>query len=113
MSMTFGERFYVQKLVRNILSRGLTISVNDGEEWTVVDSRREDKIMPALATTEIDYLRVKDDLDYKTLGTFMLVYGNDPEGEEVVSDHTDNRLCNAIWREVFGWPMEDQEELAL
>ena len=113
MSMTIGEEHYVRKLVRNILSRGLTISVNDGEDWTVVDSRIEATIMGALATTEIDYLRVKDELDYKTLGTFMLVYGNDPEGEEVVSDHTDNRLCNSIWREVFGWPLEDQLEFII
>lgn len=111
--MTFGEEFYVRKLVRNIISRGYSISVNDGEEWTVVHSRREEEIMGALGTTEIDYLRFRDDLDGKTMGTFMLVYGNDPEGEEVVSDHTDNRLCNTIWREVFGWPMEDQLEIAL
>lgn len=110
--MTFGEEFYVRKLVRNILSRGYTISVNDGEEWTVVDSRREETIMAALGTTEIDHIKMKDPLDYKALGIFTMVYGNDPEGEEVVADHTDNRLCNTIWREVFGWPMEDQLDIA-
>ena len=111
--MTFGEEFYVRKLVRNIIQRGYTISVNDGEEWTVIDNRREEVIMPALGTTDIDYIRIKDPLDYKTLGTFMLVYGNDPEGEEVVSDYTANRICENIWREVFGWPEEDQLEIAL
>ena len=111
--MTFGEEFYVRKLVRNILSRGYTISVNDGEEWTVVDSRGEEIIMAALGTTEMDHIKMKDPLDYKALGIFTMVYGNDPEGEEVVADHTDNRLCNTIWREVFGWPMEDQLDMAL
>jgi len=110
--MTFGEEFYVRKLVRNILSRGYSISINDGEEWTIVDSRREETIMGALGTTEMDYLKMRDPLDSKALGTFMLIYGNDPEGDEVVSDHTDNRLCNTIWREVFGWPMEDQLDIA-
>lgn len=111
--MQLGEQFYVRKLVRNILSRGYTISVNDGEEWTVVDSRREDLILPALGTTDMDYIRFTDELDYKNLGTFMLVYGNDPSGEEVISDYTDNRLCNRIWQEVMGWPIEDQLELGI
>lgn len=108
-----GEHFYVQKLVRNILSRGYTISVNDGEEWTVVDSRLEGEIMVALMTTDEDYIKFKDPLDQKTLGTFYLVYGNDPDGTEVISDLTDNRMCNRIWQEVMGYPYEDQQELAL
>ena len=100
--MTFGEEFYVRKLVRNIIQRGYNISVNDGEDWTVVQSRSEDIIMPALGTTEIDYIKVRDPLDDKVMGTFMMVYGNDPEGEEVVADYTANRVCENIWREVFG-----------
>lgn len=111
--MTFGEEWYVRKLVRNILSRGYTISVNDGEEWTLVDNRHEDQIMAALGTTDEDFIKMKDPLDYKSLGVFSLIYGNDPEGEEVVSDYTSNRLCETIWREVFGWPMEDQLEFII
>lgn len=111
--MTEGELFYVTKLVRNILSRGYMISVNDGEEWTLVHKRLEDQIMAALGTTDMDYIRFTDELDYKNLGMFMLVYGNDPSGEEVISDHTDNRTCNRIFQEVMGWPIETQEELAL
>lgn len=111
--MQTGEFIYVRKLVRNIISRGHTISVNDGEEWTVVDCRNEDKILPALGTTDEDFIKVKDELDGKSLGLFHLIYGNDPEGSEVVSDYTDNRLCDTIWREVFGWPMEEQQEFSL
>jgi hypothetical protein len=100
--MTEGELFYVRKLVRNILSRGYSISVNDGEEWTVVDSRIEATILDALDTTEEDTIKFKDDLDGKVMGIFYLVYGNDPEGEEVVCDYTANRMCERIWQEVFG-----------
>ena len=100
--METGDIFYVRKLVRNIMSRGYTISVNDSEEWTVVDSRDEDQIMGALMTTDEDRIKFKDPLDYKTLGGFDLVYGNDPSGEEVISDHTDNRMCDQIWQEVVG-----------
>jgi hypothetical protein len=111
--METGDIFYVRKLVRNILSRGYTISVNDGEEWTVVDSRLEGEIMGALMSTDEDRIKFKDPLDYKTLGIFYLVYGNDPSGEEVFCDYTDNRVCNRIWQEVMGYPYEDQQDFAL
>lgn len=111
--MTFGEEKYVRKLVRNILSRGYTISVNDGEDWTVVDSFNEAQIMGALGTTDEDFIKVKDPLDYKSLGVFSLIYGNDPEGEEVISDYTDSPLFETIWREVMDWPPEEQLEIAL
>tara|TARA_R110000868_G_scaffold102492_2_gene282171 strand:- start:1392 stop:1709 length:318 start_codon:yes stop_codon:yes gene_type:complete len=100
--MQTGDQFYARKLVNNILSRDYTISVNDGEEWTVVDSRLEAKIMDALMTTDEDRIKFKDPLDYKTLGNFYLVYGNDPSGKEVISDYTDNRMCDQIWQEVVG-----------
>lgn len=111
--MTFGEEKYVRKLVRNILERGYMISVNDGEIWTVVDSFDEVRIMGALGTTDEDFIKMKDPLDYKSLGVFSLIYGNDPEGEEVISDYTASPLCETIWREVMDWPKEEQLEIAL
>lgn len=111
--MTFGEEKYVRKLVRNILSRGYTISVNDGEDWTVVDSFNEAQIMGALGTTDEDFIKVRDPLDWKALGVFSLIYGNDPEGEEVISDYTASPLFETIWREVMDWPPEEQLEIAL
>lgn len=111
--MTLGERFYVLKLVRNILDRGYAISVNDGEDWTVVHSSDEAKIMAALGTTDEDVIKMMDPLDYKALGIFHLVYGNDPNGEEVISDFTASSLCETIWREVLDWPKEEQLEISL
>lgn len=111
--MTFGEEKYVRKLVRNILKRGYMISVNDGEGWTVVDSFDEAHIMGALGTTDEDFIKVKDPLDYKSLGVFQFIYGNDPEGEEVIADYTANPLFETIWREVMDWPPEEQLEIAL
>jgi len=111
--MNLGERFYVLKLVRNILSREYVISVNDGEDWTVTRSSDEGQIMAALGTTEMDTIQFRDEFDDKIMGRFVLIYGNDPEGSEVIADHTDNRMCNNIWREVLDWPEEDQLEIAL
>ena len=100
-----GEAHYVRKLVANILSRGHYISVNDGGEWTLKHSRKASQILGALGTTGHDHIRIEDDAA-RGLGVVMLVYGNDPSGEEVISDHTDNPLCNAIFDEVMGMGYE-------
>ena len=98
--MTDDERFHALKLVRNILSRGHRISVNDGEEFCLRGSRREDDVMGHLGATDEEYIFVIDgDVD-RPLGTFMLVWGN--SGPELVADCTDNALCDTICREVFG-----------
>lgn len=99
-----NERFYATKLVRNILSRGLCVSVDNGEEEPSFPSRNEATITTLLNATEMDTLRLykhtPGGLQY--VGFFFLVWGNCPSGEELVCDHTDNRLCNSIWSEVFG-----------
>lgn len=96
-----GERAYARKLVRNILSRGWHIGVHDGEERTVHHSRKESEILDALATTEMDELLVTD-ASGKRVGWFMLIWGNDPDGSELVADCSANDLCESICAEVFG-----------
>jgi hypothetical protein len=101
---TVGEAFYATKLVRNIISRGLYISIDNGEEEPTDPSRVEGTILPCLGATEIEMLRFyrRDAGGLHHAGSFCLVWGNCPSGEELVCDHTDNRLCNSIWGEVFG-----------
>lgn len=98
---TAGERWYARKLVRNLLSRGLSVSVNDGEEWTVVRSRKEGEILEALATTDTDQLIASDDAGERK-GWFLLVWGNEEDGSCLIADHSDNQLCDTVWREVTG-----------
>lgn len=98
---TIGEAHYCRKLVANILSRGWYISVNDGEEWTVRHSRKRSEILGAMATTGYDVLRMSD-MDERSLGSFYIVYGNDPSGEEIISDCSGNALCEKIYDEVMG-----------
>lgn len=101
------EWFYARKLLRNIISRGLYISADNGEDELTDPSRDEDMLLARLNTTETDTLRL-----YRLnaggllpVGFFFLVWGNDPSGEELVSDHSANRLCYNIWGEVFGKEM--------
>ena len=96
-----GERTVARKLIRTLLGKGLSIDVNDGEETTVRNSRKESEILMALATTELDKIYAyRDD---ECVGAFLLVWGNDPSGEELIADHTDNDLCNWAANEVAGY----------
>lgn len=111
-TMTLGERYMAGKLIDAILEKGFSASVNDGEEWTVKRSTDKKLILSALATTGEDYVRLYDK-DGQSQGTFVLIWGNDPDGSELIADHADNRVCNRIWQEIMGYPLEDQLEIGL
>lgn len=100
--MTEGERTYVRKLVRNLLSRGLYLDVHDGEEWVLRDGRQLERVMDALGHTDMDEIVARDAPRGKRMGWFMLVYGNDPDGSEVIADCTANDLCDKVCNEVYG-----------
>lgn len=97
-----GERTVARKLVRTLLGKGLSISVYDSEEWTVKQSTNEAAILYALATTDEDQLLVRD-AEGDKVGWFYLIWGNDPDGSELIADHSDNELCNEIYDEVAGY----------
>jgi hypothetical protein len=92
---TPGERGTATRLVRAALNAGLTVSVYDGEEWTVGNSRRERAILAALASTGEDTLRFRR--NGENVGSVYLIWGNDPTGEELISDHTDNDAMQALY----------------
>ena len=98
---TLGESHYAGLLVDAILNyEGHTISVNDGEVTTVKRSRNREQILLALCTTGIDDLLVRD-ANGDFAGWFHLIWGNDPDGCELVADFTDNDFCNTIWNQIF------------
>lgn len=92
---SMGEARAASRLVREILARGFTISVNDGEETTLTASRDKRAIMREMGTTGENILTIKTP-DGKRAGWFLLVYGNDPS--EIVCDHGANETCEAIWQ---------------
>lgn len=99
---TAGERTVARKLIRTLLGKGLSIDVNDGEETTVRNSRNESEILMALATTGEDIVSAFNS-NRNRVGFFHLIWGNDPSGEELIADHTDNDLCNWAANEVTGY----------
>lgn len=83
---TYHEARIARKIVKDALANGWTVSVNDGEEWTVKSSTDSRTILEALCTTGGDVLRLRD-ASGEAIGNIWLVWGND---EDVISDHSDS-----------------------
>lgn len=98
---THGEARAARRLVRAALAEGWSISVNDGYETTVTRSTMERAILDALATTGEDIITIHLPIGGKSGGTFWLVYGNDPDGSELIADHTDNENCDRLYSAVY------------
>lgn len=90
------EAAAARKLVDLILDKGWSISVNDGEEWTVKRSSDRKAILSALCTTGEDTLGLHE-ADGCRIGVLLLVWGN--SAPELVADYSDNPEINALWDE--------------
>lgn len=73
-------------LVERLLAAGYRLSVDDGEETTVVRSRDRGAILEGLFTTDSDRILVYTPGAARHAGWVSLVYGND--GHDVISDYT-------------------------
>ena len=89
------EKTVAAKLVAAAIASGYSLSVNDGEAWTVKRSTNKAAILAALETTGEDILRVRDDAIYM-VGDISLIWGNAPDGSELVADYTDTPAMVAL-----------------
>lgn len=92
---TLGERRTATRLVRAAIAAGYTVSVYDGEEYTVKRSQNEAAILEALASTEEDTLVIRDSAGER-IGALVLIWGNDQTGEELIADYTDKPEIEAL-----------------
>lgn len=104
---TAGERNVARRLIRAALNAGYTVSVHDGEEWTVRRSTNAKAIKDALCTTDEDTLRLHAADPSKTIGwhdagSFHLIWGNADDGSELIADYTDNGICEELWTLAMG-----------
>jgi hypothetical protein len=81
------EKRAAMRIIGRALAKGYTVSVCDGEEYTVKRSTNRVAIRAALATTDADTILVRR-ADGEKIGVIWFVWGNSPE--EVAADHTDN-----------------------
>lgn len=101
-----------QAIVAWLIGEGYALAVNDGEEWTLVESRDPAAVLAALGTTEADSLRVsyRDDAGMpKPLYTLYLVWGNDGDVYADATHGTSDRARAAIAEfENFAFPVIDR-----
>jgi hypothetical protein len=95
-----GEKLQARNLINQLLADGLILSVYDGEEWAVKMSGDFSAIWDALGNTDEDVIVARDS-EKNLIGKFYLVWGNDPNGCELVADHSDNEYCNRVWNKLF------------
>lgn len=93
--MNTTDRTQAEALVDLLLADGGTVSVQDGEEWTLHRSADRTAILAAMGTTGMDRLRWFRCGSHLPAGVFLLIYGNG-DGE-LIADHSDNAVCNALW----------------
>lgn len=90
-----GEAAVARRLVKAALAEGFTISVWEGGDWAIKRSSNARDIFDNMATTGEETLRLRN-AEGECVGSFFLVYGNDESGEELISDHTANELCERL-----------------
>lgn len=98
---SMNERRMAERLVDVLLQRGLLVSVDDGEEIAVSRSRRRGEIVAALGATDMEtVIAYRPGNPPARVGSFLLVWGNEPDGSELIADYTDNDTCEDVWKEL-------------
>lgn len=88
---TYGEALVARKLVTELVNRGHAVSIwNGGDEAEIEDSTDIEALLAELAASGEDEL-VADGI------WFYLIFGNESDGSELISDCYDNQECNAIF----------------
>lgn len=95
-------------LCETAIAWGWSVSLCDGEEWTVKKSRKLRELRDAAFSTDADTLLFRDEKN-RVRGRVWLIYGND--GWDVVSDNTVN-YEDAEWTELMASALRyaDQQE---
>ena len=99
---TDGEAKVARRLVIELLDRGYGVSVFDGEETTVTRSRNMDEILGAMCSTEADVLIAHVGRGKTAKHKFLLVWGNDPDGDDLIADCTDSEIAVEICEAAYG-----------
>lgn len=77
------------------IAAGYSVSLQDGEDWTVQRSQDVDVLVAAAQTTDEDRLRFRKVNEVGTpIGTIWFVYGN--SASEVIADHSVNPEMDAL-----------------
>ena len=99
-----GEQMIVIQLIQALRGDGLLVSVHDGEQWAAIKSDDSQEILDAMCSTGADWVLAVNESG-KKVAAFQLIYGNDPDGSELISDgsgdlfdHYNAKACRFYWR---------------
>lgn len=94
--MRRDEADVADALLTAFFNRQLTVSIHDGEEWSVKKSTDRAELERETAATGVTGYRLRT-ADGEYAGFFTLIHGN---GRDVIHDWSANELCEDIWNEV-------------
>lgn len=89
-----GEQRAARHLIKAALELGYSISVNNGDEWSPRFSAFHD-VWDEIGETETDNLLFFN-AEGNKVGWMLLVWGNDPDGSELITDHTSNTAMDNL-----------------
>lgn len=91
------DRMLCHTLIREILDAGYSVTVFDGEDDRLVESKDFAEILEAMSQSGEDVLYLCDSARL-LVGLFHLIYCNGSEGDPMIcmSDMSANPICEAI-----------------
>jgi UDP-N-acetylglucosamine 2-epimerase len=89
-----NEKSVIRSIVGSAIAMGYSVSLYDGEEWTLKQSVDKAALMDAVMTTDHDKLAFRKLGELGVCGSVLLVYGN--SASEVIADWSDNKEVNNI-----------------
>ena len=95
------DRMYCHTLIKEILSAGYSVTVNDGEDDCLVESKDFAEILEAMSQSGEDII-IPCDSTGEGIGWFHLIYCNGSENDPMVCmcDMTSTLFCDAIYNRV-------------
>lgn len=91
------EAKIIRQVALKAITLGWSVSVNDGEETVVIPTLQLDTVLGEVGHTEETYFHFFLP-DRTRLGFVWFVHGN---GEDVVTDHSDNEAINQLMEGVY------------
>ena len=109
--LQYSDRACVARLIVEILApqelKRFAITINDGEEDVIVNSKNMLPVLDAMGATDEEYVTVNEqysDGEWHTIGTFHLIYSNGSENDPMVciSNFFSSSETLSIMDEIYG-----------
>lgn len=92
------DRMFCHTLIREILDSGFSVTVHDGEDYCLMESKDFAEILESMSQSGEDFIIPCDSAIGRDEGWFHLIYDNGSEREPMIcmTDMSANHICEAI-----------------